>query len=280
MSFFSVVIPVYNRSTVLSTAIHSVLQQSFADFELIITDDGSTDDIKKVVEAFQDSRIRYIYQQNQGVCAARNNGASAAVGEYITFLDSDDRVAGNWLADFYNVIKEQQAQLVFCNMQVHRAGTNTVTIEKAGAEGLYLTGTFCIRRECFLKAGGYDTQLKFGENSELSFRIQELKLPVGYTGNVALFYELNSGGGGSNLKNKIESNLYIIEKHQNLFKANPKVLFFYWQNIATAYLRLKDYKNASLYFGKSIRLRPMQYKTWMRWIMLRWPLMLSKFSKT
>jgi glycosyltransferase involved in cell wall biosynthesis len=86
----SVIIPTYNRAAYLREAIDSVLGQTFVDFELIVVDDGSTDNTKEVVASIEDSRIFYKYQENSGVAAARNTGITISKGEYIAFLDSDD----------------------------------------------------------------------------------------------------------------------------------------------------------------------------------------------
>ncbi len=87
----SVVIPTYNRAHVLGRALKSVLAQTFDDFEVLVVDDGSTDDTEDLVTAFGDSRIRYLAQsENRGVGAARNRGLREARGEFVAFLDSDD----------------------------------------------------------------------------------------------------------------------------------------------------------------------------------------------
>lgn len=86
----SVIIPTYNRSDLLKLAISSVLSQSYTDYEIIVVDDGSTDNTRKVVESFNAEAIRYVYQNNMGRSAARNAGISSAKGQYIAFLDSDD----------------------------------------------------------------------------------------------------------------------------------------------------------------------------------------------
>jgi glycosyltransferase involved in cell wall biosynthesis len=88
--YFSVIIPTYNRASFIEKTVHSVLNQSFVDFELLIIDDGSTDNTKEIISAIQDARIRYIYQENKERGAARNNGITQSKGNYITFLDSDD----------------------------------------------------------------------------------------------------------------------------------------------------------------------------------------------
>ncbi|HEY0105184.1 MAG TPA: glycosyltransferase family 2 protein, partial [Rhizomicrobium sp.] len=88
--FFSVVVPVYNRAAALGAALASVLAQGEADFEIVVVDDGSTDDPKAVVDALGDPRIRFLAQENRGGGAARNAGIAQARGAFIAFLDSDD----------------------------------------------------------------------------------------------------------------------------------------------------------------------------------------------
>jgi glycosyltransferase involved in cell wall biosynthesis len=85
-----VVIPTYNRAHYIAESIQSVLDQTYRDFELIIVDDGSTDNTKEVVSGFKDPRIRYIYQERRGVAAAANVGIKASTGEYIGLMASDD----------------------------------------------------------------------------------------------------------------------------------------------------------------------------------------------
>ena len=89
--FFSVIIPTYNREKFLKIALESVLGQTFKDFELIIVDDGSVDDTSELIKNYSDERIKYYYQANMGVASARNQGFKLSKGEFIAFLDSDDR---------------------------------------------------------------------------------------------------------------------------------------------------------------------------------------------
>ena len=86
----SVLIPSYNHAHYLGYALESVISQSFSKWEAIVIDDGSTDDTQKVIAQFDDPRIRYIYQKNQGLSAARNTGIRAANSEIIALLDADD----------------------------------------------------------------------------------------------------------------------------------------------------------------------------------------------
>ena len=96
---FSVVIPTYNRAHTLPRAIESVLAQSFKDFELIVVDDGSTDETPKILERYP---IRVIHQPNRGVSAARNRGIEAARGHIIALLDSDDEWKPHKLQNHYD----------------------------------------------------------------------------------------------------------------------------------------------------------------------------------
>jgi glycosyltransferase involved in cell wall biosynthesis len=90
MPTVSVVIPTYNNASVVKEAIQSVLEQTLSDYEIIVVDDGSTDNTREVVSSFSDKRIRYVYQENHGRSSARNHAISIAQGRYIAFLDSDD----------------------------------------------------------------------------------------------------------------------------------------------------------------------------------------------
>ena len=95
--FFSVVIPLYNKEETISETIHSVLSQTFDNFEVIVVNDGSRDNGPSVVGKIQDRRIIMVHQENAGVSAARNKGTEIALGEYIAFLDGDDKWKKNHL---------------------------------------------------------------------------------------------------------------------------------------------------------------------------------------
>jgi glycosyltransferase involved in cell wall biosynthesis len=105
--FFSVIVPTYNRAHLISETIESVLAQTFKDFELIIVDDGSTDNTKEVIKSYlSDPRVIYIYQENKERAAARNNGIRNSTGEWIALLDSDDLWLPNHLEVSFNTIKK------------------------------------------------------------------------------------------------------------------------------------------------------------------------------
>src|SRR5690606_6751565 len=101
---FSVVIPLYNKELSVRNTINSVLDQTFKEFEIVIVNDGSTDNSVKEVEKFDDKRIRLIHQENKGVSAARNRGIEEAKYEWIAFLDADDLWRENHLEEVVRMI--------------------------------------------------------------------------------------------------------------------------------------------------------------------------------
>lgn len=126
----SVIIPAYNRGYIIRKSIDSVLAQSFTNFELIIIDDGSTDDTKDVIESYNDDRIRYIYQDNAGACVARNNGISHSKGEYVAFHDSDDEWLPMKLKIQLKTIKKTGADIVSCQMLMKTTDGKQTTVPK------------------------------------------------------------------------------------------------------------------------------------------------------
>lgn len=105
--FFSIVIPTYNRATHIVTAINSILHQRFSDFEVIVVDDGSTDDTPRIVSEIlnKNSSIKYFRKENEERSIARNYGILKATGKYVAFLDSDDIVYENHLEVGYQLLK-------------------------------------------------------------------------------------------------------------------------------------------------------------------------------
>lgn len=132
----SVIVPVYNTETYLSQCISSIISQSFSDFELLLVDDGSTDGSMKICEryAVSDTRIRIARKANGGPGAARNHGLSISKGKWIAFIDSDDFVKEDYLADLYECTADG-SDLAISYPEVH-----------TGTEVLFSTGykTYCV----------------------------------------------------------------------------------------------------------------------------------------
>lgn len=108
MLTISVIVPVYKVEEYLHECVDSILAQTFREFELILVDDGSPDNCGKICDEYaqKDSRVRVIHQENQGLSGARNSGIDVAQGEYITFIDSDDRVAARYLEVLLAAVRE------------------------------------------------------------------------------------------------------------------------------------------------------------------------------
>ena len=193
----SVVIPLYNKEKYISKAIQSVLDQTFTDFELIIVNDGSTDDGPAKVRRFTDHRIRMIDQPNAGVSIARNNGVNLAKYDYIAFLDADDW----WHPDFLLGMKKlidayNDAAIYGCNYFYVKNRQNRIS--KVGIPESFEAGyinyfktyanTFTVPFNCsfvvvnrqkFNDVGGFNPKLKFGEDFDLWVRMA-LKNKVAY----------------------------------------------------------------------------------------------------
>lgn len=114
----SVIVPIYNSSDYLSVCIESIVSQSYKNFELILINDGSTDDSEKICKKYMaiDERIIYFYQDNQGVSAARNKGLDIASGEYICFVDSDDYIDKLYIETLLNNMIANNADISICNI--------------------------------------------------------------------------------------------------------------------------------------------------------------------
>jgi len=185
----SVIIPTYNRAHLVSRAIHSVLDQTYQDFELVVVDDGSTDNTYEVVKGFNDQRISYIrHQQNKGCAAARNTGINATRGEYIAFQDSDDE----WLPrklekqmKFFSNAPDEVGVIYTDMWRIHEERKkywhsplimpeDGIVYRKAldRVFGIGI-GTAVIRRTCLNKTGVLDESLSRLEDFEFFIRLSK-----------------------------------------------------------------------------------------------------------
>jgi hypothetical protein len=182
---FSVVIPTYNRSSLLERALDSVRRQTFTDYEVIVVDDGSADGTANYLASLG-TRIRTIRQQNQGPAAARNAGAKIARGEYLAFLDSDDLWFPWTIASFAEVLRHEDiAMLQACwldfredpeHAQVRpellRGRRYRNYLEASTAGGIHLgAGRMVVRRRDFEEAQGFDARLHCAEENDLALRL-------------------------------------------------------------------------------------------------------------
>lgn len=116
MPKISIIVPVYNVGELVSKCVNSLLSQTFTDFEIILVDDGSTDDSGKLCDSFKDERIKVFHKENGGLSDARNYGIDRAEGEYLTFIDSDDYVKETYLEELYMLLKKHaECKVSACN---------------------------------------------------------------------------------------------------------------------------------------------------------------------
>lgn len=246
---FSIIIPTYNRAAFLPKAISSVLAQSFADWELIIVDDGSTDNTKDIVSQYSDSRISYIYQENAERSAARNKGIAHSVGEYVLFLDSDDYYLSNFLNDLNQAITDNGNEpcLYFHNALIEHNGEQRLFAEPLpnGERNIikYLFGgsqvigvcQAAIAR-CFLAENVFDIRFSLWEDTHLFFRLFA-KYPYKQSnvqGYVAVQHEQSTVIAGSRLVKMTDVERYMSAI--NDLENNYWILF-------SKYLAKKDFKN-------------------------------------
>ena len=117
----SIIIPIFNAENTIKRCLDSIVNQSYHNLEIILVNDGSTDNSQKICDLYKekDIRIKVINQKNQGVSVARNNGIKIATGEYIQFVDSDDEIKSNMCFDFYSILKDKKPDCIICGMERH-----------------------------------------------------------------------------------------------------------------------------------------------------------------
>lgn len=181
---FSVVIPLYNKELSIQNTIQSVLNQTCQDFEIVVINDGSTDDSAKIVEGINDDRIRLIHQENQGVSAARNRGIKEAKYDWIALLDGDDLWETNHLEEINKMMGAFPNEKVYVTsfeysdgreMFKHPRQTPIFKIEnyfkEAIKENLMWTSIVVVHKSCIDEVGGFNERLNRGEDLDLWARL-------------------------------------------------------------------------------------------------------------
>ncbi len=205
----SVIIPLYNKGPYIKRALDSVLSQTFQDYEVIVVDDGSTDDGPEVVSGYKDARLRIIHQENAGPGAARNRGIKEAKGQYIAFLDADDE----WLPEFLensvlNLQKHPECVLSTCDYITDSSRESTtlskladmtagpyrlppaIDLERLGyiTGVIHSAGTVLCLKDVVIKYGGfYEKRCTFGEDRYLWLQVL-LNHPIFYDSKKMFWY--------------------------------------------------------------------------------------------
>lgn len=236
----SVVIATYNRASFLAETIDSVLQQRFKDYELIVVDDGSTDQTRTLVESYG-SRIHYLYQENRGPSAARNLGVRQARAPWVAFQDSDDLTGPDHLEALYAYANEHpRCGMVFANgaylsgaqskrgtiipmAKSHRLATNGVRLVDLFEKSMVRLQASLISKEAYDLVGGHDESLRICMDLDLSFRLL-MNYPVAYLDRVVFWYRFHEGNIGKNEELRLTENIRVIKKLLEQFPAAQREL--------------------------------------------------------
>lgn len=286
MPFFTVVVPTYNRAHFIQRAIDSVKRQRFEDWELLIIDDGSTDNTKETVQPeLADPRIQYIYQSNAKESAARNNGMRRAKGKFICLLDSDDIYHENHLSLLHErIVKENEAvgfyhtfSLIHKNDQITQR--EIITLDASNApwaviQNQVLVNNVCLSRE-ICQNMQFREDLYVNEDKEFFLRVSA-DYPVfiipEYTTTVFIH-----GGNTDDTYNRASSYysnrincLETLAGNEKLTAKLPKDYFnpelaryYRWQ--AQALLRERKTNDARKSMFKAMSLSTAEKKQWSNW---------------
>ena len=256
--YFSIILPTYNRADFLSKAIESVISQSFTRWELIIIDDGSTDNTKILVEKYQKTQkqIRYIYQKNSERSAARNNGIKNSYGQWICFLDSDDLYHHSHLATFYELIikNDIEKSIIFSGVSYGSFQDTNQNYDKTGKNNLEFillntigTPRACCHREILIN-NQFNNSIRIGEDKELWSRLV-LKYPM-YYHRAKTFIEIDHNKRSIYIDNGFQ-NLYTMKsivKNKRVTKRLRKMI------ISNAYFNISKH-----YIFKMKKIRAIYY---------------------
>lgn len=269
----SVIIPTYNYGRFIEDALRSVLDQSLPPAEIIVVDDGSTDDTSEVVRQFGE-KIQYVRQENAGVCAARNRGVAESSGELIAFLDADDIWEPTKLEkQAAKFCDDPVIGLVHCGMRVFDGATGeTLHLlleggEDGVAENLLLWegssvnvsgSVIMVNRTAFEEIGGFDTRIKCGEDWDFCYRSAR-KFKVGFVAEPLVHYRSHNAAAHRNV-GEMERGMSLF--YEKAF-ADPTVAHLrrraygnFHKVLAGSYFYSGEYRSFMFHAMKSIWMRP------------------------
>jgi len=228
MSTISVVIPTYNYGGFIGEALRSVFEQTVTPMEIVVVDDGSTDDTGAVVASFGE-RVKYVRQANAGVSAARNRGVDETSGELIAFVDADDIIQPQFLeAMLAEFSRDQGVGLVHCGTRLFDSETgDTLSFDlDGGAEGVAdnlllwegpgfpAPGLVMVKRTAFMEVDGFDTRQKVGEDWDFCYRVAR-KYKVAFVPEPLVNYRIHRAAAHYNLENMEKGMSLFYEKAFN-----------------------------------------------------------------
>jgi glycosyltransferase involved in cell wall biosynthesis len=213
----SVILPVFNGERYLAEAVESVLCQTFRKLELIVIDDGSTDGSGRVARSYDSSRLRYRFQENQGLSAARNKGVSISKGEFLSFLDADDLWTREKLALQMKALSSgYKLDMVFGHVRQFLSPdvVEDITPEGRPEEAVlpgYSAGTMLIKKESFLRVGPFDVSLRLGHFVDWYAKAQEFGLKHELLPEVVMKRRIHAANMGIRERGSREDYLRILK---------------------------------------------------------------------
>lgn len=263
MPFFSVVIPVYNKANFLAQTLRRVFNQDFEDFEVIIVNDGSTDNSLAVIHQFKDKRLHIFNQKNQGASMARNFGIEKSQSKWIALLDADDIWSKNHLQELYIGIHNlPNAKVISTAYQIELyynfikqpaySQTKPKTIcyiddyfAYSLIDPLFWTSTLAFTKNSFREIGGFDPKLKTGQDIDLIIRFA-LTYPLGYNPKVTLSYKKQTENNLS-IESHLQDKCKYIDKHKIAEKTNTSLKRYLDINRYALALQAKTQNQMNLY---------------------------------
>jgi glycosyltransferase involved in cell wall biosynthesis len=213
----SVLIPAFNAENYIGEAIESVLRQTYKDFEVIVVDDGSSDETRQMIEGFS-GRVQYHYQENSGAGTARNCGVSLSCGNFLAFLDADDIWAENKLElQMREFQMDSSLEAVFGMMrQVFQKDWQKKTCESDfSADELikgYTQGTMLVKRESFVRVGMFSEENTIGEFVDWLLRAKEANLRMKLLPDLFLWRRIHDSNLGIRRRSEITDYVKILKK--------------------------------------------------------------------
>lgn len=255
----SVVLPTYNRANTISRSIDSVLNQTYSNLELIVVDDGSSDDTQFIVESINDNRIKYIRNsKSMGAAFARNLGIKHSQGSLIAFQDSDDEWLPDKLSIQVSVLLEADKNVALVYSPMIRVYEETKEenlfsspifypdtqdfYRKALALGIMGIGiqSCLVRKSTLLHVGGFDEKLPKWIDLELFIRLaREYKFQ--YIDKPLVKYYFSKVSISTNVAAQINASKYIMEKYKNDIGGDSKILAPHLRVLANAYIKNKEF---------------------------------------
>lgn len=264
-----VVIPAYNNSDTIERAIKSATANETAN-EVIVVDDGSTDRTIQVVRELGEPSVRVISQSNAGPAAARNTGISEATAEFIVFLDADDQLLPEALSLFLDAHRTSQTSLVRSGAFLGSGPSSPVFAERSDfsyPRGAPLAGTFAVSRDLIRQVGGYDEKFRFGENSELLFRLIHHVGPenVAYVRSptVRTFTDESRAVDFYDEYRRMGA-VRMIELHGAALRDDHSTLANHHAIVAVQSHRVNDRKTAIRHAALAVRHHPSHWRHWVR----------------